>query len=154
MTPPDLLAAPISDSKGSAVSVISLTGVASKSAPVYTRRDLAAILPRSIRAEAEDYLLHQPRLAAALRLLACVESIHWQSAVTGSRVDAWALLASLGPYRSYEDRDRVLVEAAACFADPDGVHIPMTRMAERLCDDEDFTVLVDALRIAREGLAA
>ena len=123
-----------------------------KSVPCTTRRDLAAILPLSMRADAEDYLLHQSRFAAALRLLACVDSIRWEPAVTGSRIDAWVLLAAVDPHRSYEDRDRVLVEAAASFANPDGVHIPMACMAERFCDDEDFAILLDALRIAREGL--
>ncbi len=133
---------------------VALDVLSSKSAPCTTRGDLLAILPPSIRATAEDYLLYQPRMAAALRLLACVETVPWEAAVRSSQIDAWPLLTSIGPYRSDENRDRVLVEAAACFVDPDNVHIPLALIPGRFCEDEDFAILVDALRISREGLTS
>jgi hypothetical protein len=106
-----------------------------------------------VREQVEPYLLGQPRQAAALRLLAAVETDAWHEAISSTRIDVWKLMACFGPYRSYENRDRVLIEAAAAIADTAGaLHLPVASMAHRFPDDEDFLVLIDALRIVREGL--
>lgn len=121
---------------------------------IRTQRDLAAILPIQIREKVTPYLLGQPRTRAALRLLARVDSFNWCAAVENSRIDAWQLLAALGPWRSYTARERVLVEAAAAFLEPDRFQLNLASVASRFEDDEDFLAFVDALRLTREGLPA
>lgn len=124
-------------------------------AGIESQHDLARLLPPQVRVQVTAYLLGQPRQAAALRLLAAVKSDRWYDAVSSTRIDVWQLMGCLGPYRSYENRDRVLLEAAASLADTAGVlHLPIGALTHRFLDDGDFLILLDALRIVREGLFA
>ena len=130
-----------------------------KSAPVRTRADLAAMLPYTVVDKLFPVVLDfafipsRAMLAAGLRLLARIKSPGWHEAVTFSGIDvglllSWAWSAPTSP------RDRALAEAAAGFLSPDMLHVSLPTLAASLDGDDDFSAVLDAMRIAREGLAA
>jgi hypothetical protein len=136
------------------VAVLTVTADPStdKSGPVRTRADLAAILPLGTSSLLSLHSMYDPRMVAALRLLAETKSSGWRTAINLGGIDTGLLLSwarSVSP-----GRDRLLAEAALAFLDPDVFHLSLVETAQAFCEDDDFDVLVDALRIAREGLAS
>lgn len=121
-------------------------------AGVRTFADLVAILPETVAIRVEAFWFWPPQAFAALRVLALIDAEDWHGAVKGHRIDPWAILAWAKGLLD-TSRARVLAEiAVGFFLEEDGVHVPVARSLVQLDDDADFAAVLDALRIAREGL--
>lgn len=121
---------------------------------VRTFAELTAILPETVAIRVEAFLFWPPNAYAALRVLALISADEWHSAVRWNEVDPWAILAWAKGLLD-TSRDRVLAEiAVGFFLEQDDVRVPVARSLAQLNEDTDFTAVLDALRIAREGLAS
>lgn len=123
-----------------------LTG---KSANVHTRAGLAAILPPVVAERAQFEHLYDRTASSALRVLAALPDVRWHHAVSPIHVDFEALLT-----QNWRDpQSRLLIRiAAALYGSPCA-----SASAADLADlevPEYFAAVMDALQIAREGLAS
>lgn len=119
---------------------------------IETCADLAGLLPEDVRGRIEPELLTESPTAASLRVLATIRDPRWRDFVGAARIDWDGLLAwargSEAPSRSVVVR----VEFAASLAGYFRADVQLRAMASAL-DSENFYAVIDALRIAREGLA-
>lgn len=124
---------------------------------VDTAADLAALLPGDVRERIDPVLLHGAPTAAALRVLATVRDTRWRHYVYAARIDWTPMLAWVRePYEPLDDTGAsssvcVRVEAAASLAGAVAARPDLLRAATGL-DEGNFRALLDALRIARNGL--
>jgi hypothetical protein len=109
-------------------------------------RDLLALLPSEVAARIEPVMLRDPWCAAALRILATVKDPGWRAAIHPVRID-WGALEAFAVGASQSARIRAL--AACAFGR--ATELDLTDLAVRL-DEDNFAALLDAFRIAREGL--
>lgn len=124
-----------------------------KSAPVESRADLVAILPPHVAALAERELMADAGTAAALRLLALVDDPAWHEHVSSAHIGFMGMLDWSRRPMERPVRERVLVEVAASLYG-DYHARPDLGDVVRWLPPDDFAAVLDALRIAREGLAA
>ena len=113
--------------------------------------DLLGLLPFSVAKRLDRDELTYPGTAAALRVLATIRDERWQEHVTD--VICWADLLEWArdTYRS-TDSVRVRVEIAASLAGhPDAQAVLL--YAARALDSDNFAAVMDALRIAQQGVA-
>lgn len=113
--------------------------------------DLRGLLPQDLRERIAPELLTEPPSAAALRMLATLRDQRWVAYVTGARIDWAALLEWARAYAS--PSVRVRVELAGSLAGS-SLAAPSLLAGATALDAGNFEALLDALRIAREGLAA
>ena len=112
-------------------------------------RDLAALLPASVRDRIEPELLTEYPSAAALRVLATIRDERWTQFVYAARID-WAAMLAFGRGDASHSV-AVRIELAASLAGALGAAPDLLKAAYSL-DQNNFAAFVDALRIAREGL--
>lgn len=112
--------------------------------------DLAALLPAELRERIEPELLSESPSAAALRVLATIRDQRWMAHVYAARID-WTALIAWGRGQTVSSSVAVRVELAASLAGAVDARPSLLRAAYGL-DGENFAALLDALRIAREGL--
>jgi hypothetical protein len=113
--------------------------------------DLRGLLPQDLRERIAPELLAEPPSAAALRVLATLRDQRWVAYVAGARIDWAALLEWARAYAS--PSARVRVELAGSLAGS-SLASPSLLAGATALDAGNFEALLDALRIAREGLAA
>ena len=113
--------------------------------------DLLGLLPSRVAKRFDRDEMSFPGTAAALRVLATIRDERWQDHVTD--VICWADLLEWAreEYRS-TDSVRVRVEIAASLAGhPDAQAVLL--YAARALDSDNFAAVMDALRIAQQGVA-
>lgn len=115
--------------------------------------DLLALMPHQVAPVVKPYLLALANNAAVLRVLAAVpvSRADWRDAVGLTQINAGHLL-SLAHNPVIPERDRLLIRGALAISGAVGVHVDLNEVLRGLDDEEDFLLLVDAMRIAREGL--
>lgn len=118
---------------------------------VETTRDLLGLLPADLRGRIAPELLTEPPSAAALRVLATLRDQRWLPYVAGARIDWAGLLEWARTCAS--PSVAVRVELAGSLA---GSALACPSLLGGACalDGENFAALLDALRIARNGLEA
>lgn len=119
---------------------------------VDTIRDLLGLLPPAIAEVVDHDTLLEADFAASLRMLATIKNEGWWPFVRTYRVDWTGLLAwARAEFRS-TDSVLVRVEIAASLAGEKGSQALLLYGARAL-DDGNYSALMDALRIAREGVS-
>ncbi len=121
-----------------------------------TCADLLGILPAEVRDRLDEDMLGESPSAAALRVLATIRDLRWISFVEPMRnpFEAWVSIdwaALLDWARSASTVVRVRAEIAASLHGWTDCR-PNLREAARVLDEENLSIVLDALRIAREGL--
>jgi hypothetical protein len=119
-----------------------------------TRADLTGLLPPAMRSRIEPELLAEAPNASALRVLATIRDPRWHAHVHPARIDwpallEWARARPDGPANSV----RVRLEIAASLAGHPGAHVQLL-YAARVLDRANYLAVLDALRIAVEGISA
>lgn len=120
---------------------------------VDTIRDLVGLLPPSVANVVDHDTLTEPDFASSLRLLATIRNEGWYPFVRTYSVNWTGLLQwARGEFRT---TDSVLVrcEIAASLAGYEHSRALMLYGARAL-DGDNFSTLMDALRIARNGVAS
>lgn len=122
-------------------------------------RDLAGLLPAALRERVEPDMLGA-QSAAVLRVLATIRDERWAQFAHPTRAqdgEVWVAIDwdGLLAWARGESSSSVFlrVEAAASMAGWPGAHVDLL-LCVRALDEGNFTALLDALRIAREGLAS
>lgn len=121
-------------------------------------RDLTGLLPAGLREQVTPDMLGA-QSAAVLRVLATIRDEHWAQFAHPTRAEdgeAWVAIdwdGLLAWARSGSSSVFLRAEAAASMAGWPGAHVDLLMCAQAL-DEGSFTALLDALRIAREGLAS
>lgn len=120
--------------------------------------DLKGILPVEVTDRMDtffitDYLVGEAPTAAALRLLATISIPAWRGYISSSAIDwhgllCWARHGHPRPAASV----RVRVEIAASLAGHPHAHVNLL-YAVQVLERHHFLAVLDALRIAVEGLA-
>jgi hypothetical protein len=123
-----------------------------KSAPVRTRADLAAILPSDVVTRLTPDVWHDLSFIAPLRILAAIDDPRWHDAVTPIHID-WASIYAWSRVRGELHTVRLAVEIAASMYGDSNARPDMCGLLRRL-DVEHGVAVLDALRIADEGLAS
>lgn len=119
-----------------------------------TCADLLGILPADVRDRIDPILLDDSATAGALRLLASVKYSGWHPYVTGRVIDWDGMLNGDARHRLPQNSSaRVRIELAASL-DGFGGAQPDLRDAVHHLDGESYAAVLDALRIANEGLAS
>jgi len=119
---------------------------------VDTIADLLTLLPQSVADTVDRETLRENDFASALRMLASIKSEGWHRFVRTYRIDWDGLLA--WARREFRTTDSVLVRieiAASLAGHRDSQALLM--YGARALDDDNYAALMDALRIAREGVA-
>lgn len=112
--------------------------------------DLLGILPFAVAKRFDREELSFPGTAAALRVLATIRDERWQEHITD--LICWADLLEWAreTYRS-TDSVRVRVEIAASLAGHPAAQVVLL-YAARALDADNFAAVMDALRIASQGV--
>jgi hypothetical protein len=119
---------------------------------ISTRADLAAILPPGVVARLEPDVWHDLSFIAPLRILAAIDDPRWHAAVTPIHID-WASIYAWSRARGGLHTVRLAVEIAASMCGDPGARPDMCGLLRRL-DAEHGAAVLDALRLADEGLAS
>jgi len=113
---------------------------------------LEALLPESLQQRIDPELVTEPPSAAALRVLATLRDERWTEHVRTARIDWQAMLAwSRGDTVSRTAALRV--EIAASLAGVPAARLSLLAAATAL-DERNFAAVLEALWIARTGLAS
>lgn len=116
---------------------------------VDTPADLGDLLPGALAARIDPDLLAEGPTAAALRVLATLRDQGWVPFVYAARID-WTPMLEWARGNRASSSVRARVELAASLAGCVNARPDLLRAATG--DKGNFTALLDALRIAREGL--
>lgn len=120
---------------------------------VDTAAELSAMLPDVVRTVVDPELLQEAPTAAALRVLATIRDDRWQPFVHPFAINWPALLDwARGTYRRH-DSVLVRLEIAASLAGYPGAQVSLW-YAARALDDSNYLGMLDALRIARDGVTS
>lgn len=119
---------------------------------VDTVRDLLGLLPPAVAEVVDHDTLLELDFAAPLRMLATIRNEGWYPFVRTYRIDWAGLLAWVRKDFRTTDSVRVRVEIAASlagFADSQALLL----YGARALDESNYSALMDALRIARQGVS-
>lgn len=114
--------------------------------------DLLDVLPLSVRDTIDHDTLLEADFASALRLLATIRNDGWHQFVRTYTVDWAGLLAWVRQEFLTTESVRVRVEIAASLAGHENSQALLLYGARAL-DGDNFEALIDALRIARQGVS-
>lgn len=117
---------------------------------ITTTSDLEALLPDPLRGTIAPELLTEPPTAAALRMLLTMHDTRWTVFVRGARIH-WTKLLDWARGADVSITVRLRAELAASLAGCPAAKPDLLAAAYQL-DSGNFASLLDALRIAREGL--
>ena len=118
-----------------------------------TAADLAAMLPVVVRTVIDPEMLEEAPSAAALRVLATIRDERWQPFVHAYAINWPALLDwARGAYGRH-DSVLVRLELAASLAGYPGAQVALLYAVRKL-DETNYVALLDALRIARDGVTS
>lgn len=116
---------------------------------VQTVAELQALLPEQVRDTLDPDVLTEPPTAAALRVLATIRDQRWAQFVGPYRIDwqgllAWSHLHATGSVQ-------VRIEVAVSLG---GWSEARPNLLSAVCrlDEGNYAALIDALRIARQGV--
>lgn len=119
---------------------------------IRTRRDLAAILPQGVAFRAEPELLGDRHAAGALRILAAVPERGWRITVKRHAIDVDGLMEWAETVDSATTRSLVSA-AVTLYGSPRHPQLSWHTLTEPTgLEDEQVLIVLDGLRIAREGL--
>jgi hypothetical protein len=114
--------------------------------------DLAALLPAAVAKRFDWSEMAVPGTAAALRVLVTIRDEQWQDHVGGCFIDWEQMLRWVRAEYSTTDSVRVRVEVAASLAGFRDSQVVLL-YAARALDASNFAAVMDALRIASQGVA-
>lgn len=120
-------------------------------AEIRTRDDLISILPLHLADRVTTELLRDSWCAAALRILVTIKDPRWHDAVKAVRID-WDALAALADSGSMSRSAASRLGAVLALGWRRATHVDLFDLCVGL-DADNFPAFMDALRIAREGLA-
>lgn len=130
------------------MSTVTLPGRTGNSESIITRADLAAILPSAVAGRAEFEHFGDRTAASALRVLAELPDSDWHDAVHEGHIDFAALVLQ----RGWDLGRALMIRVAASFYGSPFAGADVRDLAD--LTPERFAAVMDALRIAREGLAS
>lgn len=120
---------------------------------VDTVRDLVGVLPLAVAEVVDHDTLLEADFASSLRLLATIKNEGWYPFVRTYTINWVGLLAWARSEFRTTDSVRVRVEIAASLAGYDHSQALLLYGARAL-DDANYGALMDALRIARNGVTS
>lgn len=114
--------------------------------------DLLALLPPNVAAVVDRDTLAEPDFAASLRMLATIKNPAWQPYVRRYTVDWFELLSWARTNLNTANSVRVRIEIAASLGGYQDARASLMHGARAL-DEANYAALMDALRIARQGVS-
>lgn len=118
---------------------------------VDTVADLLGLLPPNVAAAVDHDTLAEPDFAASLRMLATIKNPAWQRYVRRYSVDWFELLSWARTNLNRASSVRVRIELAASLGGYADARASLMYGARAL-DETNYAALMDALRIARQGV--
>lgn len=119
---------------------------------VDTAADLIGLLPARVAHVIDHETLAEPDFAASLRMLATIKNPAWHRYVRAYRIEWFELLAWARTNLDAAGSVRVRIEIAASLAGYRDARASLMHGARAL-DEGNFAALMDALRIARQGVS-
>lgn len=119
---------------------------------VDTVADLVALLPPRVAAVVDRDTLLEADFASSLRMLATIKNPGWHRHVHIYRVDWFEMLAWARTNLNATSSVRVRIEIAASLAGYADSRASLMYGARAL-DEANYAALMDALRIARQGVS-